>query len=170
MVILDAATGAVRAMVGGRDYRGSPFNRAVDGAAAARLGVQAVHLAELRWKRGMTPDATVLDAPIHIGHWSPGNFERRYLGEVTLEEALAQSINTAAVRLLLQSGGAEGGGGDRGPAGDRRQAAERRVAGAGHRRGRAAGTDRRLRAVLQRRLSRHAVRTGSHAAAHRRSR
>ncbi len=55
---------------------------------------------------GMTPDDTVLDAPIRVGNWSPQDFERRYLGEITLEEALAQSINTASVRLLLRSGGA----------------------------------------------------------------
>jgi penicillin-binding protein 1A len=54
---------------------------------------------------GMTPDDTVLDGPIRIGNWNPMNFERRYAGEVTLEEALAQSINTAAVRLLLRAGG-----------------------------------------------------------------
>jgi penicillin-binding protein 1A len=48
----------------------------------------------------------VLDAPIRVGNWSPVDFERRYLGEITVEEALAQSINTAAVRLLLQAGGA----------------------------------------------------------------
>jgi penicillin-binding protein 1A len=54
---------------------------------------------------GMSPDDTVLDAPLHIGAWSPTNIEHRYLGEITLEEALAQSINTAAVRILLKSGG-----------------------------------------------------------------
>ena len=56
---------------------------------------------------GLTPDDTVLDAPIRIGTWSPVNFERRYLGDITLEEALAQSVNTASVRLLLRSGGAK---------------------------------------------------------------
>jgi penicillin-binding protein 1A len=54
---------------------------------------------------GMTPDDTVLDGPIRIGTWSPSNFEHRYMGEVTLEEALAQSINTASVRILMRSGG-----------------------------------------------------------------
>ena len=53
----------------------------------------------------MTPDDTVLDAPLHIGSWSPVNFERRFFGEITLEEALAQSINTASVRLLIKDGG-----------------------------------------------------------------
>jgi penicillin-binding protein 1A len=106
VVILDAATGAVRAMVGGRNFRGSPFNRAV---LARRQPGSAfkpfVWLTAL--ETGMTPGDRVLDGPIRIGNWSPVNFERRYLGEVTLEEALAQSINTASVRLLLRSGGAK---------------------------------------------------------------
>ena len=104
VVVLDAATGAVRAMVGGRDYRRSSYNRAV---LARRQPGSAfkpfVWLAAL--EKGETPDDTVLDAPIRIGNWSPEDFERRYLGEITLEEALAQSINTASVRLLLLAGG-----------------------------------------------------------------
>jgi penicillin-binding protein 1A len=104
VVVLDAATGAVRAMVGGRDYRQSSFNRAV---LARRQPGSAfkpfVWLAAL--EKGVQPDDPVLDAPIRIGNWSPADFERRYLGEITVEEALAQSINTSAVRLLLQAGG-----------------------------------------------------------------
>ncbi len=104
VVVLDAASGAVRAMVGGRDYRQSPFNRAV---LARRQPGSAfkpfVWLAALR--KGVRPDDKVLDAPIRIGDWSPADFERRFLGEITVEEALAQSVNTAAVRLLLQAGG-----------------------------------------------------------------
>jgi penicillin-binding protein 1A len=105
VVILDAATGAVRAMVGGRNFHASPFNRAV---LARRQPGSAfkpfVWLTAL--ETGMTPDDVVLDGPIHVGSWSPVNFERRYMGEVTLEEGLAQSINTVSVRLLLRSGGA----------------------------------------------------------------
>jgi penicillin-binding protein 1A len=104
VVALDAATGAVRAMVGGRDYRQSSFNRAV---LARRQPGSAFKpftwLAAL--EKGVRPDDTVLDAPIRIGNWSPADFERQYLGEITVEEALAQSINTASVRLLLQAGG-----------------------------------------------------------------
>ena len=104
VVVLDMATGAVRAMVGGRDYRQSPFNRAV---LARRQPGSAfkpfVWLAAL--EKGVRPDDTVLDAPIRIGNWSPADFERQYLGEITVEEALAQSINTASVRLLQQAGG-----------------------------------------------------------------
>jgi penicillin-binding protein 1A len=104
VVVLDATTGAVRAMVGGRDYRQSPFNRAV---LARRQPGSAfkpfVWLAAL--EKGVQPDDTVLDAPIHIGNWSPADFERKYLGEITVEEALVQSINTSAVRLMQQAGG-----------------------------------------------------------------
>jgi penicillin-binding protein 1A len=104
VVIVDAATGAVRAMVGGRNYHDSPFNRAV---LARRQPGSAfkpfVWLSAL--EKGLTPDDTVMDSPLRIGTWSPANFERRYMGEITLEEALAQSVNTASVRLLLRSGG-----------------------------------------------------------------
>jgi penicillin-binding protein 1A len=104
VVVLDAASGAVRAMVGGRDYVSGSYNRAV---LARRQPGSAFKV--FTWlaalQHGMTPDSMVLDAPLRIGHWAPHDFEHRYLGEVTLEEALAQSINTAAVRLLVQSGG-----------------------------------------------------------------
>jgi penicillin-binding protein 1A len=104
VVALDAETGAVRAMVGGRDYRQSSFNRAV---LARRQPGSAfkpfVWLAAL--ETGVQPDDTVLDAPIRLGNWSPADFERRYLGEITVEDALAQSINTSAVRLMQQAGG-----------------------------------------------------------------
>ena len=104
VVALDAATGAVRAMVGGRDYRQSSFNRAV---LARRQPGSAFKpftwLAAL--EKGIRPDDLVQDAPIRIGNWAPANFERRFLGDITVEEALAQSINTAAVRLLMLAGG-----------------------------------------------------------------
>jgi penicillin-binding protein 1A len=104
VVVLDADTGAVRAMVGGQDYRASPFNRAVVSRRQPGSSFKAfVWLAAL--EHGARPDDMVLDAPIRVGKWSPADFERRYLGEITVEEALAQSINTAAVRLLLQAGG-----------------------------------------------------------------
>jgi penicillin-binding protein 1A len=105
VVILEASSGAVRAMVGGRNFRESPFNRAV--LARRQPGSvfkPFVWLTAL--EHGMTPDDPVLDAPLRIGNWSPVNFEHRYFGEISLEEALAQSINTASVRLLLASGGA----------------------------------------------------------------
>jgi penicillin-binding protein 1A len=104
VVVLDVASGAVRAMAGGRDYRTSPFNRAVVARRQPGSGFKVfVWLAAL--EKGMRPDDMVLDAPVRIGNWSPGNFDGRFRGEITLEEALAHSVNTAAVRLLLQAGG-----------------------------------------------------------------
>jgi penicillin-binding protein 1A len=104
VVVLDAATGAIRAMVGGRDYKTGPFNRAV--TAQRQMGSSFkpfVWLAAL--EHGARPDDAVLDAPIRVGGWSPSNFDGRFRGEVSMEEALAESLNTVAVRLLLQSGG-----------------------------------------------------------------
>ena len=104
VVVLDAASGAVRAMVGGRDYSSGSFNRAVEARRQPGSAFKVfTWLAALQ--NGMTPESTVLDAPIRIGRWSPEDFDHHYLGEVTLQEALAQSLNTAAVRLLLQDGG-----------------------------------------------------------------
>ena len=104
VVVMDVATGAVRAMAGGRDWRSSPFNRAV---AARRQPGSAfkpfVWLAAL--EAGAQPTDTVLDAPIHIGGWSPSNFDNVFRGDVTLEDALAQSLNTASVRLMQRAGG-----------------------------------------------------------------
>jgi penicillin-binding protein 1A len=106
VVIIDAASGAVRAMVGGRNFHESPYNRAVLARRQPGSSFKPfVWLTAL--ETGLTPEDIVLDGPIRIGNWSPVNFERRYAGEVTLEDALAQSINTASVRLLLRSGGAK---------------------------------------------------------------
>jgi penicillin-binding protein 1A len=104
VVVLDAASGAVRAMVGGRDARESGFNRAVQARRQPGSSFKPfVWLAAL--EKGVRPDDMVLDAPVRVGGYSPANFERRYLGEITVEEALAQSINTAAVRLMIEAGG-----------------------------------------------------------------
>ncbi len=104
VVVLDPVSGAVRAMVGGRDYRTSPYNRAV---LSRRQPGSAFK--PFTWltalEGGARPDDTVVDAPVRIGNWSPQNFERRFMGEVSLEEALAESINTVAARLLVQYGG-----------------------------------------------------------------
>jgi penicillin-binding protein 1A len=104
VVVLDAETGAVRAMAGGRDYRTSPYNRAVLARRQPGSSFKAfVWAAAL--EAGMRPDDTVLDAPIRVGNWAPSDFEGRYRGEVTMEDALAQSLNTVSVRLLLRVGG-----------------------------------------------------------------
>jgi penicillin-binding protein 1A len=104
VVALDANTGAVRAMVGGRDYHASPYNRAVNARRQPGSAFKPfVWLTALN--DGAHPDDTVTDAPISVGGWSPQNFEHRYRGDITLEEALAHSVNTVSVRLLLGHGG-----------------------------------------------------------------
>jgi penicillin-binding protein 1A len=107
VVALDAATGAVRAMVGGRDYRASPFNRATQARRQPGSAFKPfVFLAAL--ERGYTSEEPVADGPITLGGWSPGNgagWTAR--GEITLEDALVHSVNTAAVRVLVRGlGGA----------------------------------------------------------------
>ena len=104
VVVLDAATGAVRVMVGGRDYRDSNFNRAVNAHRQPGSAFKPfVWLTAL--ENGMLPTDMVLDAPIRVGNWQPEDFEREYRGEITLDEALAHSINTVSVRLLTRFGG-----------------------------------------------------------------
>src|SRR6266403_2693852 len=95
--------GALRALVGGRNYVESQFNRAV---AAKRQPGSAfkpfVYLAAL--ERGLTPDTIREDRPIEIKGWRPENYGREYFGPVTLTRALALSLNTVAVRLTLEVG------------------------------------------------------------------
>jgi penicillin-binding protein 1A len=104
VVVLDAATGAVRALVGGRDYQDSSYDRATEARRPPGSAFKPfVWLAAL--ERGVRPDDRVLDAPIRLGTWHPRDYERHYLGEISVRRALALSINTAAVRLLLRAGG-----------------------------------------------------------------
>jgi penicillin-binding protein 1A len=98
--------GAVRAMVGGRDYAKSRFNRAVQAQRQPGSAFKPfVYLAALL--RGMEPQDKVRDEPFtasEAGGYRPENFAGRYYGSVTLEQALAKSLNTAAVRVTQQAG------------------------------------------------------------------
>jgi len=90
--------GAVRALVGGRNHAESPFNRATQARRQPGSAFKPfVFLAAL--EAGLTESSTVTDAPIKIKDWAPRNFNGRYLGDVTMAEALARSLNTAAVRV-----------------------------------------------------------------------
>ncbi len=96
-------TGGVKALVGGRSYAESQFNRAV--AAKRQPGSSFkpfVYLAAL--EKGLTPDTVREDAPISVKGWSPENYSREYFGPVTLTKALSLSLNTVAVRLGLEVG------------------------------------------------------------------
>jgi penicillin-binding protein 1A len=90
--------GAVRAMVGGRDYARSIYNRATQATRQPGSSFKLfVYLAAL--EAGWQPDSIVPDAPVRIGAWSPRNDNGRYAGPVPLRAAFAYSINTVAVRL-----------------------------------------------------------------------
>jgi penicillin-binding protein 1A len=96
-------TGAVRALVGGRDYSGSQFNRATEARRQPGSAFKPfVYLAAL--EAGRTPNSVRNDAPIQIGNWTPDNYEGRYLGDITLTEALAKSSNSVAAQLAMEVG------------------------------------------------------------------
>lgn len=98
-----APDGAVLALVGGRDYTQSQFNRAVQAQRqAGSLFKIFVYLAA--FNAGYTPDSIVVDQPVTIGDWPPKNYESGYRGPVTLRTAFAQSINTVAVQWPRRSG------------------------------------------------------------------
>ncbi len=96
-------TGAVRAMVGGRDYRKSQFNRAVEAKRQPGSAFKPfVYLTALEF--GLVPETVRIDQPVRIGKWEPKNYEKTYRGPVTLQTALALSINTVAVELANEVG------------------------------------------------------------------
>ncbi|HWH17989.1 MAG TPA: PBP1A family penicillin-binding protein [Allosphingosinicella sp.] len=96
-------TGEVVAMVGGKSYKQSPFNRATQARRQPGSAFKLfVYLTALR--RGLTPDSPVLDAPLSIGDWTPKNSDGVYRGPITLRDALAVSSNVATVRLSEQVG------------------------------------------------------------------
>lgn len=102
-VVVLAPDGGIRALVGGRSYADSQFNRAVKAHRQPGSAFKpVVYLTAI--ERGLTPDSIVEDAPIKAGRWSPKNDNGRYLGSTTLRNALAQSLNTVAVRLMLDAG------------------------------------------------------------------
>jgi penicillin-binding protein 1A len=95
--------GAVRAMVGGVDYARSQFNRATDALRQPGSAFKPfVYLAGL--EAGLSPSDRFVDAPIRVGGWQPRDYTQHYQGEMSLSEALAQSINTIAVRVALHAG------------------------------------------------------------------
>ncbi len=95
--------GAVRAMVGGRNYADSQFNRAVTAKRQPGSAFKPfVYLTAI--EQGLTPDTVRQDAPLDLKGWKPENYTREYFGPVTLTQALAMSLNTVAVRVGLEVG------------------------------------------------------------------
>ena len=101
-VLMDV-DGAVRAMVGGRDYGASQFNRATDAMRQPGSSFKPyVYAAALM--NGMKPTSIVVDGPVCIGNWCPHNYGNGYSGSMTLLMALTRSINTIAVKLSISIG------------------------------------------------------------------
>ena len=90
--------GGVLALVGGRDYAESQFNRATQAKRqAGSLFKLFVYLAALQ--KGARPDSVVVDRPVQIGEWEPENYGRHFRGRMTLRSAFANSVNSVAVQL-----------------------------------------------------------------------
>lgn len=114
VVALDPSTGAIVALVGGRDYRVSQFNRAVQAhRQAGSLFKPFVYLAAFEASRSgmqpsMTPASLLADEPVTFesenGRWSPQNYDKQFRGNVTLRNALEQSLNVPAVRVAKAVG------------------------------------------------------------------
>jgi penicillin-binding protein 1A len=95
--------GAVRAMIGGRNYAESQYNRAVTAKRQPGSAFKPfVYLTAI--EQGLTPDTIRQDAPLDLKGWKPENYSREYFGAVTLTQALAMSLNTVAVRVGLEVG------------------------------------------------------------------
>ena len=97
VVVLDKQ-GAIKAMVGGVNYEKSQFNRAIQALRQPGSSFKPfVYLTAL--ENGFYPDDVVNDSPINIRGWKPENYDKKYHGEVTLTEALKDSLNLATINL-----------------------------------------------------------------------
>ena len=107
IVAIDNATGGIKAMVGGRDFNRSKFNRATQALRQVGSSFKPyVYTAAI--ERGATPDDTILDAPITFqtasGPYTPHNYDMKFEGTITLRRALAQSRNIPALKLAERVG------------------------------------------------------------------
>ncbi len=108
LLCMDVQTGYVYAMVGGKDFEKSPYNRAVtarvQSGSAFKPFIYATAL-----KKGFEPDSVIIDEPKQYssgfgGTWTPRNYDGRYAGQITIKDAVAYSKNAATVRLLEEVG------------------------------------------------------------------
>jgi penicillin-binding protein 1A len=102
VVVMDT-NGGIKALIGGRSYRSSPFDRAVKALRQPGSAFKPfVYLTAL--ESGYTPDSVADDEPVAVDGWSPKNHTGNYRGAVTLRDSFAQSINTVAVKLADEVG------------------------------------------------------------------
>ncbi len=103
LVAIENETGAIRALIGGRDYSDSKFNRAAQAKRQPGSSFKAfVYAAAL--EEGYSPGTVRIDQPTTIGEWSPENYTKRFRGPLTIREALKLSINTVAAQVGAEVG------------------------------------------------------------------
>ena len=95
--------GAVVALVGGTDYRATQFNRATQALRQPGSAFKAFVFLTA-FENGFTPTQNFVDGPIRIGNWSPGNYQDKFYGKVTLREAFARSLNSVAIQISEKVG------------------------------------------------------------------
>ncbi|HUN97433.1 MAG TPA: PBP1A family penicillin-binding protein [Bradyrhizobium sp.] len=99
--------GGIRAMVGGRDYGASQFNRATDALRQPGSSFKP-YVYTTALLNGFTPNSVMVDGPVCIGNWCPQNYGHSYSGRVTLTQAITHSINVIPVKLSIALGGKAG--------------------------------------------------------------
>jgi penicillin-binding protein 1A len=109
LVAVDTKSGAIRALVGGRAYRDSAYNRAIRNQRQPGSGFKPFTYYAAFEKQDLSPAALMVDQPITIpvqgaADWKPRNFSRSFSGPMVLKQALMQSVNTIAAQLISQVG------------------------------------------------------------------
>jgi penicillin-binding protein 1B len=108
VITIQPGTGYVRALVGGRDYRKSQFNRALQAKRQpGSLFKPFVYVAAMDPRRGgdaLTAASVLDDSPISVGTWTPQNYDNQFHGRITVREALVNSYNIPAVRAAMDAG------------------------------------------------------------------
>lgn len=109
LVAVDSNSGAVKAMVGGRDYFTSEYNRAVQSRRQPGSGFKPFLYYAAFKNNALHPGSVMRDQPVVIpvvgaNDWSPDNFSKTFLGDMTLKQALTRSVNTIAAQLVEQTG------------------------------------------------------------------
>jgi penicillin-binding protein 1A len=102
-IVIMSPKGEILAMVGGKNYQKSQFNRSTQAYRQPGSAFKPiVYLAAI--EAGLKPNSKFIDSPVKIGGWSPQNYDRKFHGEMTLKQSLARSINTIAVKLSERIG------------------------------------------------------------------
>jgi penicillin-binding protein 1A len=109
LVAVQVSSGAVKALVGGRNYTETEFNRAVENNRLPGSGFKPFLYYTAFERLDMTPATVMVDQPVQIDvtgapDWTPRNFDREFLGPVILKKALTSSINTVAAQIVAQTG------------------------------------------------------------------